>query len=99
MFRGQHDAFAWKQIGAHDATLRLLQDGLEYPIEIRSCDPSAGFDLCIQMGGDPKGVGRYQSRRRWALPHAGHSQTAIDPAQLIVELAEQDPDLQWRPSG
>jgi hypothetical protein len=90
-YRGQHDAFRWRQVNERDARLEFLQDGKNYKVRVSNCEPTRGFDHCIKLEGDPTGAVRYQSRKRWAIPRRGKQ--AADPAELMMELAEEDEDL------
>lgn len=90
-YRGQHDAFRWRQQGERDAKIEFLQDGKTHKVRVKECTPSRGFDYCIELQGDPTGAGRYQSRKRWAIPRRGNA--TVDAAALMLEFAEQDDDL------
>ncbi len=91
LFRGSHDSFEWKSKGKDKGEIELLQDGRTRAIEIRSCQPDVGFDLCVRLEGDPKGVVRYQSRKRWVIPRRGKQ---LDVTMVIAELAEDDEELE-----
>jgi len=91
LFRGAHDSFQWTSKGKDKGEIELLQDGKVRAIEIRTCRPDAGFDMCIRLEGDPKGVVRYQSKKRWAVPRRGQS---VDVTMAIAELAEDDEQLE-----
>lgn len=90
VYRGAHEMFRWT---GDDGVgkMRLLQDGAEHKIKTESCKPSKGFDHCILVHGDPMGVVRYESRKRWALRKKGDA--APDVEQLMVELSDEDEDL------
>jgi hypothetical protein len=93
LYRGSHDAFKWTSKGKTAGELELLQDGKVRTIEIRSCKPSEGFDMCVRLEGDPKGVVRYQSKKRWAIPRRGKAES-LDVTMAIAELAEDDEELE-----
>ena len=87
-YRGAHDAFVWVGDDAK-AEIRMLQDGVAHRVRIERCKPSRGFDRCIVVHGDPAGVGRYESRKRWSFRERGE----LDAREVLVELGERDPDL------
>ena len=93
LLRGGHDAVAW--IPGDDpehATLRLLQDDRESAIAVSRCEPSPGFDHCIVLDGDPQGVRRYESRRRWGAPESAAAATP-EVLALLRTLASEDTSL------
>jgi hypothetical protein len=94
LYRGSHDTFKWTSKGEGKGELQLLQDGRTKTIHIRSCKPDAGFDMCVRLEGDPKGVVRYQSKQRWAIPRRGKKSEALDVPFVIAELAEDDEELE-----
>ncbi|MFV8750892.1 hypothetical protein ACNOYE_10120 [Nannocystaceae bacterium ST9] len=91
LYRGSHDSFRWTSKAKDKGEIEMLQDGRTRAIEIRTCKPSEGFDMCIRLEGDPKGVVRYQSKKRWAVPRRGKS---VDVTMVIAELAEEDEELE-----
>lgn len=91
LFRGSHDSFLWTSKSKDRGVIRILQDQQDFEVRTRSCKPTVGFDQCILLEGDPKGVVRYQSRKRWAIPRRGKS---LDVPALMLELAEEDPELE-----
>lgn len=91
LYRGSHDTFKWTSKGKDKGELELLQDGKSKTITIRECKPDAGFDMCVKLEGDPKGIVRYQSKKRWAVP--GRGKKSMDVPMAIAELAEDDEDL------
>lgn len=93
VFRGAHDSFRWTSKGKDKGELELLQDHKMKAIEIRTCKPDAGFDMCVRLEGDPKGVVRYQSKKRWSIPRRGKKSAALDVTMVIAELAEDDEEL------
>lgn len=92
LYRGTHDSFKWSNTGKDRADLELLQDGRIRPIAIRSCKPDEGFDLCVRLEGDPKGVVRYQSKKRWTIPR--RKSESLDVGMAMLELAEDDAQLE-----
>jgi hypothetical protein len=92
LFRGSHDSFKWTGNGKDKGEIELLQDGKTKTVTIRTCKPDAGFDMCVRLEGDPKGIVRYQSKKRWAVP--GRGKKALDVPAAIAELAEDDEDLE-----
>jgi hypothetical protein len=93
MYRGVHDLFRWNgDAGGHKGKMRLLQDGKVHAIRTETCEPGRGFDFCILVHGDPTGVVRYQSRKRWALRKKGASN--LDANEVFRIVAEEDEDLQ-----
>ena len=91
LYRGSHDSFLWTNKSKDRGVIRMLQEDKDYEVHVEECKPSRGFDQCILLEGDPKGVVRYQSRKRWAIPRRGGS---LELPALIEELAEQDPELE-----
>lgn len=94
VYRGSHDSFTWKATGKDRGTIHLLQDRRDYEVRTRPCKPDAGFDMCMELLGDPTGVVRYQSRKRWAIPRRGKGAQALDVPHLVRELADDDDDLE-----
>lgn len=92
LYRGAHDSFTWTSKGKDKGEIRLLQDQRAHAVQVRSCKPDVGFDQCILLEGDPKGVVRYQSRKRWVIPKRGKKQ--LDMQGVIAELAEDDEELE-----
>jgi len=93
LYRGTHDSFQWMTKSKDRAVIRMLQNQRDHEVGTRSCKPTTGFDQCILLEGDPKGIVRYQSRKRWAIPRRGKDQRLDVPA-LLVELAEDDAALE-----
>jgi hypothetical protein len=94
-FRGEHDLFEWQPKAQGRATIRFFQDDEVTSVRFETCKPSHGFDHCIVLHGDPKGVERYQSRRRWVVrgPRRGALPTVT---AALDELVPGDPELaQW----
>ena len=88
-FRGRFDLFEW--IPGDDgerATIKLLQDGREARVKIHRCEPDPKLDFCVELRGDPHGVTRYQSRRRW-----GARGRHADPAGIVASVLADDPEL------
>jgi hypothetical protein len=94
LYRGSHDSFRWTSKGEDKGELELLQDGRKKTIHVRECKPDAGFDMCIRLEGDPKGVVKYQSKKRWAIPRKGKKSESFDVPMVIAELAEDDEELE-----
>lgn len=91
--RGAFELFEWQpaEDGGH-GKMRLLQDGKSVKIRTEKCEPDAGFHGCVLLHGDPTGVVRYQSRRRWGLtPRAGIA--GLDVAAELRGLAAADAEL------
>lgn len=94
VYRGTHDAFSWTPNRKKDGgKLKMLQDGRAYEVTVNSCEPSKGFDHCMLLQGDPTGVVRYESRKRWALKK-GRKKKAADVPTLVMELSAEDDDLE-----
>jgi hypothetical protein len=93
VFRGSFDAFEWiaDPDDAAKAKVRLLQDEEVSVLTIEQCEPEPRFDYCVVLRGDPQGVERYQSRRRWGA-RGGAATTAGFP-QVWAELLADDPEL------
>ena len=91
LYRGTHDSFLWTTKAKDRGVIHMLQDQRDHEVRTRSCKPTTGFDQCILLEGDPKGVVRYQSRKRWSIPRRGKS---VDVPELMVELAEDDAELE-----
>jgi hypothetical protein len=90
--RGAFELFEWQPGEDGHGRMRLLQDGKSVKIRTETCEPDAGFHGCVLLHGDPTGVVRYQSRRRWGLtPRAGIA--GIDVAGEIRALAAADEEL------
>lgn len=90
LYRGGHEVFEWLPEDEHHARLRPLQDGKAVKIRLEDCKPDLGFQACVLLHGDPSGVVRYQTRKRWGVRgDAG----ALDLAAELRALAEDDPDL------
>lgn len=92
LYRGMHDGFKWTSTGKDRGDIELLQDGRVRSITLRTCKPDEGFDMCVRLEGDPKGVVRYQSRKRWAIPR--RKAESLDVSVAIAELAEDDEQLE-----
>lgn len=90
--RGGFELFEWLPGEGGHGKLRLLQDGKSVKIRTETCEPDAGFHGCVLLHGDPTGVVRYQTRRRWGLtPRAGLA--GLDVAAELRALAEADAEL------
>lgn len=88
IFRGTFDTFTWKQGEDGVAELTLLQDQRTVKVRIEGCEPDDGFDYCVQLHGDPQGVRRYQSRRRWGA----RARADLDLAAGLREALAGDPE-------
>ncbi len=109
LLRGGHDAFRWEPIDnngdnngdnsgddrgdGRGARLTFLHDGHERNLRLSRCEPSDGFDLCVEVRGGPYGVERYQSRKRWVVGRKAKPPQALEVARVVADLADQDPDL------
>lgn len=93
LFRGGHDAFRWDPRDKDQARVTFLQDSSERSLRFASCEPSTGFDLCVQVRGGPYGVERYQSRKRWVVGRKGGAPAALEVGDVLAELAQDDADL------
>lgn len=93
MLRGGHDAFRWIPTDDQRARLVFLQDDAERILRLSACEPSAGFDLCVQVRGGPYGVDRYESRKRWVVGRKAKAPKALEVSEALAELAAEDPDL------
>lgn len=89
IFRGTFDTFTWKQLEEGRAELSLLQEEKTVTVRIEGCEPDDSFDYCVLIHGDPQGVRRYQSRKRWGA-HAG---PAVDLSAALREALGDDPEL------
>ncbi|EDM78855.1 DNA gyrase subunit B [Plesiocystis pacifica SIR-1] len=94
VYQGSYDSFTWKQKGKDRGVVHMLQAQRSYEVRTRDCKPTRGFDLCVELVGDPTGVKRYQSRKRWAIPRRGKGAQALDVQSLFIELAEEDAELE-----
>jgi hypothetical protein len=95
LYRGGHDVFEWVADGKDSAHLKFMQDGRAVKLRIEKCEPSRGFDHCIRLKGDPMGIERYQSRKRWVVRRPGKKRDIAEGlvTQTILDLAEDDEDL------
>lgn len=95
LYRGGHDVFEWQPSGKSRARLQFLQDGRRVDVRTESCKPSRGFDLCVLVHGDPLGVVRYESRKRWVVKRPGKRKDAgALVLDTLYELSEDDDDLE-----
>ncbi|MHC4829724.1 MAG: hypothetical protein ACYTFT_05125 [Planctomycetota bacterium] len=92
VYRGAHDLFRFTAAKGGKGKMQLLQDGSVHPVRTETCEPSKGFDHCILVHGDPTGVVRYQSRKRWALRKK--SAESLNFGVVLHDLSEEDADLQ-----
>lgn len=92
LLRGGFELFEWKPEGDGRGRIRLLQDDRLVKIRTEPCRPDVGFHGCVLLHGDPSGVVRYQTRRRWGIKAQG-GLPALDVAAELRGLAEVDPEL------
>jgi hypothetical protein len=94
LLRGYYDTFHWAPEGEGRATMRTIQDDKNHKIRMEPCTADAGFQYCVQMHGDPQGVVRYQSRKRWGLGRPNKLKVlGFDLATELRELAAEDGEL------
>ncbi len=97
VFRGGFDAFEWivDPDDAQRATVRLLQDERDVELRIERCEPDPKFDACVLLRGEPHGVERLQTRRRWGARGAGSASSQVESifAQILAEDPELSPSL------
>jgi len=95
MFRGSYDTFHWAPDGEGRARMRTVQDDRVHNIRVEACEPDAGFQYCMLIHGDPQGVERYQSRKRWGLgrPNQLKPGAAFDLAGQLRALADEDAEV------
>jgi hypothetical protein len=91
-YRGRHELFTWKRQGDRKGEIHLLHAQTRHAITLAACEPRRGFDHCIELGGDPTGVERYYSRKRWAVPRRG-TEAGPSVVELAGSLAVEDADL------
>lgn len=92
LYRGVHDLFRFSgDASGRRGKMQLLQDGTVHAVRTETCQPSRGFDFCILVHGDPTGVVRYQSRKRWALRKS--EAPSLHAGEILSTLAEEDEDL------
>ena len=92
VYRGAYELFAWKTEHNNRATLEGLQDGRKHRVEVKPCEPAEGFDLCMHLVGDPSGIERWQSKKRWGLG-GRNNKRGLDLSQVVAELSVHDPAL------
>lgn len=90
VFRGGFEVFEWLPDGEGRARMRFLQDGKSVKIRTEDCKPDLGFHACVLVHGDPFGVVRYQTRKRWGVRG---DVASLDVAAELRGVAEADPDL------
>lgn len=80
-FRNRHERFQYHPLANGLGRIELLQDRASHRVIATRCDPTDGFDMCMQLHGDPmaraEGAGpaggvraaehgnRYFSREEW----------------------------------
>ncbi len=82
LYAGAYRAVTFRPTGRGRGELRELQTGRTRTFTYRACRPDRGYDRCIEVGGDPFGQTRYQSKDRWRIPGR-----RADPAVLAEALA------------
>jgi hypothetical protein len=95
VLRGSHDVFEWRGRSKTSATLKFLQDDVEADIELRTCEPSRGFDYCVEIMGNTIAAGTYHSRKRWVVKRPGRRKSSAHALVLesLEELAADDDEL------
>lgn len=95
MYRGSYDTFHWAPEGDDRARLRTVQDDKVHNVRIEACEPDDGYQYCMLVHGDPQGVERYQSRKRWGLgkPNKLRPGAAFDLAGELRALAAEDEEV------
>jgi len=93
VFRGTFDAVEWiaDPEDVERATIRLIQDERRAELTIERCDPDPKFDACVLLRGEPHGVERFQSRRRWGARGAGSASSKVEA--IFSEILAEDPEL------
>lgn len=67
LYAGRWELFAFKRKNAKSATFEFLQSGARHEVQFVPCKPKTGFAYCVELQGDPTGVRRWYSKKRWAL--------------------------------
>jgi hypothetical protein len=93
LLRGYYDTFHWAPEGEGRATMRTIQDDKNHKIRMEPCEADTGFQYCVQLHGDPQGVVRYQSRKRWGLGRPKLKVLGFDLATELRDLAAEDGEL------
>lgn len=95
VLRGSHDVFRWKDTGKNRATVTYLQDERSVVLTLSTCEPDRLFDYCLEVKGDRRLKGRYQSRKRWVVRRPGRKRDAVAGLVIptMVELAQDDAEL------
>ncbi|MCX4247216.1 hypothetical protein [Paraliomyxa miuraensis] len=95
LLRGGHEVFEWKDTGKDRASVRFLQDDVEVKLTLSPCNPSTGFDYCLELRGDSPYARRYQSRKRWIVRRPGRTRDAAAGlvTHAMLELADDDDEL------
>lgn len=93
MYRGAYDTFHWAPDGEDRAKLRTVQDDKVHKIRLENCEPDPGFQYCVLLHGDPQGVERYQSRKRWGIGRPKAKLLGFDLAAALHGLAAEDEEL------
>ena len=95
VFRGGIEAFEWIADADDDtrATVRLLQDDQRRELTLERCEPDPKFDACMLLRGDPRGVERYQSRRRWGGRGVSSASAPAELVRTFDAIVAADPEL------
>lgn len=94
MYRGSYDTFHWAPDGEGKAKLRTVQDDKVHNVRLEACEPDPGFQYCVTIHGDPQGVERYQSRKRWGIGRPKQIKLlGFDLAAALTEVAAEDDEL------
>lgn len=73
-YRNRHERFHFHPTGDGIGRIEMLQDGRVHRVRATSCEPTEGFDLCMELHGDPTANAaqrdgaegrRYFSREEW----------------------------------
>ena len=73
-YRNRHERFRFHAMGEGVGRIELLQDNQVHRVRATKCEPPEGFDLCMELLGDPtartgatdgEGGRRYYSREEW----------------------------------
>ena len=92
LYRGSHELLNWKQSGENTWTFVLKQDNSTHQVRTQPCNPSAGFDYCIRLIGDPSGIVKYQSRKRWAI-RRDPKDSDLPSLPTLQKIIHQDKDF------
>ncbi len=96
-YRGRWDTFSWTRRGDAGARMVFYQDGRTHDLQLIRCEAPEGFDLCMQVEGDPSGVRRWLSKKRWTLRRKARAGAALDAELLATLAADEDADFAFSP--